>query len=298
LRNVALTGPYMHDGIYGTLEEVVAHYNRGGDPGAPGVRAVQIRPLGLTDGEQADLVAFLQALTETGAPTWGTAGTGVGGAASGSGAPSPSDTQDASVFGIDAGVDATPSVCRGVPPSTSLITGGVLVGQPYTFAGPGVAWPYVVGLPSAGSDALRAVQVSWSSGPILDPAQAQAGLGLTFLSPRCVDARAFTGVTFRVSGELGACRLQFGVVSSEDNPVTNGPFGSCLAGDKCIPPLSAPIGVGYAVVRFAELTGGSPLSVPDPAALNGVRWVLSAPTDADAGGCSASFTISDVAFVP
>jgi len=285
LRNVALTGPYMHDGIYETLDEVVAHYNRGGDSGAPGVRAVQIRPLGLTDGEQADLVAFLQTLTEAGAPTWSTAG--VGGS---SGAIRAS--------GVDAGVDADPSVCRGAPPSTSLITGAGLVGQPYTFAAPGVAWPYVVGLLAAGSNAVRAVQVSWSSGTMLDPAQAQAGFGLTFLLPRCVDARAFGGVAFKVSGALGACRLQFGVVSSEDNPVTNGPFGSCLAGDKCIPPLSSPIGVGSAVVRFSEMTGGSPLPAPDPAALNGVRWALSAPTDADAGGCNASFTVSDVAFVP
>jgi cytochrome c peroxidase len=63
LRNVSLTAPYMHDGIYATLDEVVAHYNRGGDPGAVGTHAVQIRPLGLTTGEQADLVAFLETLS-------------------------------------------------------------------------------------------------------------------------------------------------------------------------------------------------------------------------------------------
>jgi cytochrome c peroxidase len=63
LRNVALTAPYMHDGRYATLEEVVAHYNRGGDPDAVGTKDVRIRPLGLTDGEQADLVAFLMTLS-------------------------------------------------------------------------------------------------------------------------------------------------------------------------------------------------------------------------------------------
>ena len=81
LRNVALTAPYMHDGIYETLEQVVAHYNRGGDSGAPGVRAVQIRPLGLTDGEQVDLVAFLQTLTEIeGGTGFDPGSTGSGGA--------------------------------------------------------------------------------------------------------------------------------------------------------------------------------------------------------------------------
>jgi cytochrome c peroxidase len=66
LRNVALTAPYMHDGLYQTLEEVVAHYARGGDAGAVGTRAADIKPLALTSEEQAGLVAFLRTLT--GAP--------------------------------------------------------------------------------------------------------------------------------------------------------------------------------------------------------------------------------------
>jgi cytochrome c peroxidase len=61
LRNVALTAPYMHDGSLRTLDEVVDFYNRGGvsnpllDP--------LIRPLGLSETERADLIAFLRALT-------------------------------------------------------------------------------------------------------------------------------------------------------------------------------------------------------------------------------------------
>jgi cytochrome c peroxidase len=66
LRNVALTAPYMHDGLYVTLEEVVAHYARGGDAGAVGTRAVDIKPLALHPNEESALVAFLRTLT--GAP--------------------------------------------------------------------------------------------------------------------------------------------------------------------------------------------------------------------------------------
>jgi len=67
LRDVALTGPYMHDGAFTTLEEVVWFYNLGGaSAGGVGTRSVQISPLQLTDGEIADLVAFLQTLN--GAP--------------------------------------------------------------------------------------------------------------------------------------------------------------------------------------------------------------------------------------
>lgn len=65
LLNVAETGPYFHNGSASTLEEAVRHYNAGG--GEPGSYAGQldpkIRPLGLSDSEVNDLVAFLQSLT-------------------------------------------------------------------------------------------------------------------------------------------------------------------------------------------------------------------------------------------
>lgn len=63
LRDVALTAPYMHTGGLRTLEEVVDHYNRGGDPTATGDVAAQLQPLYLTDREQSQLVAFLKTLT-------------------------------------------------------------------------------------------------------------------------------------------------------------------------------------------------------------------------------------------
>ncbi|MEP6653549.1 MAG: cytochrome c peroxidase [Myxococcales bacterium] len=66
LRDVALTAPYMHDGALPTLEAVVAHYNRGGDPSVYGDRSARIKPLNLSDNEQSQLVAFLKTLT--GAP--------------------------------------------------------------------------------------------------------------------------------------------------------------------------------------------------------------------------------------
>ncbi len=60
LRNLADTPPYMHDGRYRTLDEVIEHYNRGGD----GVRNQdpRIKPLDLSDSEKQDLKAFLMAL--------------------------------------------------------------------------------------------------------------------------------------------------------------------------------------------------------------------------------------------
>lgn len=61
LRNVALTAPYMHDGSLATLRDVLLFYDRGGVPNE--VLDPLIRPLGLSDAEITDLLAFLQSLT-------------------------------------------------------------------------------------------------------------------------------------------------------------------------------------------------------------------------------------------
>jgi cytochrome c peroxidase len=63
LRNIELTAPYMHDGRFTTLEEVVDHYNNGGHPG-PNVDP-KIRKLHLSDEDKAALIAFLGTLTDT-----------------------------------------------------------------------------------------------------------------------------------------------------------------------------------------------------------------------------------------
>jgi cytochrome c peroxidase len=61
LRDVARRPPYMHDGSIKTLAEVIELYNRGGIDRPS--RSNEIKPLGLTDQEKADLVAFLETLT-------------------------------------------------------------------------------------------------------------------------------------------------------------------------------------------------------------------------------------------
>lgn len=61
LRDIELTSPYMHNGIYKTLEEVVDHYDRGGDTKTN--LSPNMQPLGLTEQEKKDLVAFMKTLT-------------------------------------------------------------------------------------------------------------------------------------------------------------------------------------------------------------------------------------------
>jgi cytochrome c peroxidase len=63
LRDVALTSPYMHNGSYRSLKEVVDHYDRGGDDKEN--LDPNMKPLKLTDQEKKDLVEFLKSLTGT-----------------------------------------------------------------------------------------------------------------------------------------------------------------------------------------------------------------------------------------
>ena len=68
LRNIALTAPYMHNGVYNTLEEVIDFYNKGGGAGLgyelPN-QTLSPDKLELTEIEKKDLIAFLHTLTDT-----------------------------------------------------------------------------------------------------------------------------------------------------------------------------------------------------------------------------------------
>lgn len=62
LRNIEITAPYMHDGSIETLEEVVAHYESGGQNHPNKSKLIQ--PFKLTDQEREDLISFLKSLTD------------------------------------------------------------------------------------------------------------------------------------------------------------------------------------------------------------------------------------------
>ena len=68
LRNVELTAPYMHNGAFNTLEEVVEFYNEGGGAGlglnVPN-QTLSSDKLNLTPEEKKSLIAFMKTLTDT-----------------------------------------------------------------------------------------------------------------------------------------------------------------------------------------------------------------------------------------
>ena len=65
LRNIALTAPYMHDGRFETLEEVIDFYNESPNHTNASNVDVNIRPLELTTEQKQDLINFLHTLTDT-----------------------------------------------------------------------------------------------------------------------------------------------------------------------------------------------------------------------------------------
>lgn len=67
LRNIALTAPYMHNGVYQILEEVIDFYDKGGGAGigiALSNQTLPPDPLNLTNEEKKAIIAFLQALSD------------------------------------------------------------------------------------------------------------------------------------------------------------------------------------------------------------------------------------------
>jgi len=66
VRNAAVTAPYMHNGAYTTLNQVIDFYDAGGGAGL-GLphQTLPSAPLNLTQPEKEDLIAFMQSLTDT-----------------------------------------------------------------------------------------------------------------------------------------------------------------------------------------------------------------------------------------
>ena len=67
LRNIAKTAPYMHNGVYATLEEVIDFYDTGGGNGLGFQLEFQTLPfdnLQLTPKEKSELIAFLKTLND------------------------------------------------------------------------------------------------------------------------------------------------------------------------------------------------------------------------------------------
>jgi hypothetical protein len=150
------------------------------------------------------------------------------------------------------------------------------------------------------------IQIQGGFTPPVTPSTDYEGVGLYFSSASCIDGSAYKGVEFDFSGDLGGCFLQLGVSFSGDLASTSDATrGACMGSPStCYGPeadvtaaaLAATSAAPTIQVPFTAQSGGMPIGSLDPSTIVTVQWQLTAPMGADAGGCSASFTVSNVAF--
>jgi hypothetical protein len=141
------------------------------------------------------------------------------------------------------------------------------------------------------------------SGGSLDPTDYE-GVGLYYDSASCLDVAAYTGLQFDFAGDLGGCELFVGLTSSSDLPPSSDALrGACPGtGSTCYGPVANVTAAALAAtsstptiqVPFTSLSGGSPMATVDPTTIVSVQWQLLA--GADAGSCSANFSVENVSF--
>ncbi len=230
-----------------------------------------------------------------------------GGAGGGSGA--------GKVVGTNCPTAEAGLVCPRTPVSSTVITSGgtnttagVTFGTgandqwaSYTYAAPGQTAP--VGTATSDGDGLH-IQGGFVP-PITGPNN-YMGFGLYYSSSECLDASSYTGVQFEFAGSLGGCRLAFaanfsGDAFEGDDPSRGGCRSSnsaCYGPSADVTSEAKPGDAGVVVkVPFSALSAGVPIGTLDPSTIVTIQWQLTASTSSgDAGGCSADFTVKNVAF--
>jgi hypothetical protein len=205
--------------------------------------------------------------------------------------------------GARLGMDCTPSSTT-VPPASGLIADFTGVD-----GGPGIAgtiFPYPDGSASAPTATVSSGALHLTENHAGSSSPQYVGVALVFAG--CIDASAFTGVQFTISGAVSGCAMQYatGDVEHQD-PVTGAPYAA--GGPGSYPPQATIAATEVTAapqtlkIPFAgNLSFGSPATPVDPKKLILVLWQLTIPTatgttqDAAAASCTADLTIDNVTF--
>jgi len=130
-------------------------------------------------------------------------------------------------------------------------------------------------------------------------ASTNGGAGVYF--DDCVDATAFMGFKFTLTGTLGTCDMaRLAALFPQDQVSQPGTGHGVCVGVNCYPPGS-PYTIATTSVSFASMAGGGAVATVTPAAqarLTGVDFGFHGPfaTATGAGGCNVDFTIDIVSF--
>lgn len=128
-------------------------------------------------------------------------------------------------------------------------------------------------------------------------------VGTVLYFNNCIDASAFTGVMFSITGTLTGCTMQYSTNDSAHGDSTTGqdlkaagPMGAYSPQLGVSAPFTSPASIPFTGTMAPS--GGSPMTPIDPTRLTGIQWQFTiAPTrDAGATNCMADITIDDVKF--
>jgi hypothetical protein len=161
---------------------------------------------------------------------------------------------------------------------------------------------YVYGGPATPQSAFRGGSFEIVENASSTSATQYAGVGITFSN--CIDASAFSGVSFSIGGSISGCAMYFTATISEDTyndgTTDSDPRGVCTLGPSdCYSPKADLTGLTSAsqTIRIAwpAFVYGMPDQTIDPAKITGVEWsfeIAAGPS----GTCAADVTVDDVSF--
>jgi hypothetical protein len=188
--------------------------------------------------------------------------------------------------------------CRtSVPPPSALVT-DFSSGDNLTLTGGIGAFGSPTSIPTftTADGSLRISETAAAS------TEAQLGLLSMYFSgdvafSSCVDASAYEGVKFDLSGRINGCSLELELADSQHENFSVNPLG---AGSNGVYPPARPLTVPVASQTFmvpfrgpGAPTGGNPSTPIDPTKLTHLDWLFSIPANSD---CTADITIDNVAF--
>ena len=128
-------------------------------------------------------------------------------------------------------------------------------------------------------------------------------MGTVLYFNTCIDASAFSGIQYDISGSTTGCTIQYSANDAPHDDHTSDPKGTCTLGSgMCYSPqaaLAAPTSTVATIMEpWITTAGGSPSQVLDPTQLTGIQWQFTIPAAADGGAntCMASLKITNVKF--
>jgi hypothetical protein len=115
--------------------------------------------------------------------------------------------------------------------------------------------------------------------------------------PTCVNATAYTGVSFTLTGTLGTCQLVFSFGYADDLAATSDAMRGLCTAASCYPSQFM-ITTATTTVSFTALpvTMGVPVVAVDKGKLTGVQWQLQ-PASGATAGCTGSITVDNISFM-